>query len=200
MIMTPPPSTPKPRRTWLLFALFPLVGIVAAVALILSSQPAAVQLSPTPAPVLPPPIVPTESLIQGSGRIDFTLALLSAPDTTVTLSELAGETVILNFWATWCIPCERELPALQQFARENPAVRVYAVNIGENAEAVQPWLDERGISDVPVLLDIDLNVRDRYGIFSIPVTFALDRDGVVQEQKFGEITLDELRLYAESVQ
>ena len=182
----------------LLLAIFPLLGIIAAVVLI-ASQPTISNVSPTPAPVLPPPIQPTQDLFSSSsGRVDFTLPLLGT-DQSVSLVDYEGEVVFLNFWATWCIPCQRELPAIQTFMAEQDTVTVLTINIGETADVVQSWLDERDLSGFPVLLDTEMNVRDSYGIFNIPVTFALDTDGVAREQKFGEMTLDDLRAYATAI-
>jgi thiol-disulfide isomerase/thioredoxin len=198
--MSAAPS-PEPERSRLspalLLAIFPLLGVIAAVLLIIS-QPQAAAVAPTPAPVLPPPIQPTQDLFDTDARIDFALPLLG-DDTPVRLSDYEGQVVFLNFWATWCVPCERELPAIESFMAEQDAVTVLAINIGETADVVQPWLEERGISGIPILMDTDFAVRDSYGIFQIPVTFALDTFGVVREQKYGEITLDDLRAYAAAV-
>lgn len=198
--MSAAPS-PEPQRSRmspaLLLAIFPLLGIVAAALLILS-QPQAATVAPTPAPVVPPPIQPTQDLFDTDARIDFALPLLGS-DTQVRLSDYEGQVVFLNFWATWCVPCERELPAFQSFMAEQDAVTVLAINIGETADVVQPWLEERGISGIPILMDTEMAVRDAYGIFQIPVTFALDTSGVVREQKRGEITLEELRAFAVAV-
>jgi thiol-disulfide isomerase/thioredoxin len=180
----------------LLLLLFPILGIVTAALLIMQDQQVMRQPA-TPAPVTLPPPVPTRNPFANPARLDFTLPALGGGE--ISLADYDGRPVILNFWATWCVPCERELPAIAEFLREQDAVTVIAINIGETAEQVQPWLDERGLGSIPVVLDENLNVRDQYGVFNIPITYGLDAEGVVREQQFGEVTLEDLRAFAEAL-
>lgn len=180
----------------LLLLLFPILGIITAALLIMQDQQVMRQPA-TPAPVTPPPVVPTQNPFANPARLDFSLPALDGGE--ISLSDFDGRPVILNFWATWCVPCERELPAIAEFLREQNAVTVIAVNIGETAEQVRPWLEERGLTSIPVVLDENLDVRDQYGVFSIPVTFGLDAEGVVREQKYGEVTLEDLRAFAQAL-
>jgi thiol-disulfide isomerase/thioredoxin len=180
----------------LLLLIFPIIGIITAVLLIMQNQPV-MQQPATPLPAVIPPIAPTQNPFANSARLDFTLPALGGGE--ITLSDFDGRPVILNFWATWCVPCERELPAIVEFLREQDAVAVIAINIGETVEQVQPWLEERGLTSIPVVLDENLNVRDQYGVFNIPITYGLDAEGVVREQQFGEVTLEDLRAFAEAL-
>ncbi|MEM8993342.1 MAG: TlpA disulfide reductase family protein, partial [Acidobacteriota bacterium] len=85
-----------------------------------------------------------------------------------------GEPVVINFWATWCVPCVREIPALSQIHRQR-AARVVSINLDrEGPPVVQPFVDEHHI-DYPVLLG-DLDVIARYGGSAIPYTLVLDGD------------------------
>jgi thiol-disulfide isomerase/thioredoxin len=180
----------------LLLLIFPILGIVTAALLIMQDQQIIRQRA-TPAPVVLPPAVPTRNPFANPARLDFTLPALNGDE--ISLSDFEGRLVILNFWATWCVPCERELPAIAEFLREQDEVTVIAINIGETAEQVQPWLAERGLTSIPVVLDTNLDVRDQYGVFNIPVTYGLDAEGVVREQQFGEVTLEDLRAFAEAL-
>ncbi len=180
----------------LLLLVFPILGIITAALLIMQDQQPPAQLA-TPQPVTLPAVPPTQNPFANPARLDFTLPALGGGE--ISLADYDGRPVILNFWATWCVPCERELPAIAEFLREQDTVTVIAVNIGETAEQVQPWLDERDLTNIPVVLDESLNVRDQYGVFSIPVTYGLDAAGVVREQKFGEVTLEDLRAFAEAL-
>jgi thiol-disulfide isomerase/thioredoxin len=182
----------------LLLLLFPLLGLVIAASLLLTNQSIPLA-TPVPTPRDFGDLIseqPTSEPVR-NGRVDFTLPSLAGE--TVTLTDYAGRVVILNFWATWCVPCEREMPALNAYAAEQDDVIVLAVNVGETEDLVRPWLEERGIDVLTVLMDTDMDVRYDYGVMQFPTTYALDGDGVVRQPHFGEITLEELRVMSESV-
>jgi peroxiredoxin len=114
----------------------------------------------------------------GEPAPDFTL---EAPDgSTVKLSDFAGRPVILNFWATWCAPCQIEMPYLQAAHTEHAdkGLVVLGVNVGEQTSVVQPYLEERSLT-FPVALDLNSRVSDLYRVFSFPTTYLIDRDGRV---------------------
>ncbi|MDX2139476.1 MAG: TlpA disulfide reductase family protein [Chloroflexota bacterium] len=182
----------------LLLLLFPLLGLIIAASLLLTTQPGTVA-TPVPTPRDFGDLISEQptSAPAANGLIDFTLPSLAGD--TITLTDYAGRTVILNFWATWCVPCEREMPALNAYAAEQDEVIVLAINVGETEDIVRPWLEERGIDALTVLMDTDMDVRYDYGVMQFPTTYALDGDGVVQQPHFGEITLEELRVMAERV-
>lgn len=116
---------------------------------------------------------------------DFTLTTLTGD--SFTLSELQGTPVVLNFWATWCGPCQRELPALQSAAeRYAGKIIIVGVDQGEAADVVQPYADELGLT-FPVPLDVDFAVGDRYDIRGLPTTFFIDRDGMIRSVWAGEM-------------
>jgi thiol-disulfide isomerase/thioredoxin len=106
--------------------------------------------------------------------------------------------VFVNFWATWCEPCRRELPALQAFSQREQtsnAPLILAVNIGETPEQIAPFFDELGISDLTVLLDTNWGVSDLYQTEVYPSTFVINPAGTVVDFHLGEITLDDLEDY-----
>ncbi len=158
---------------------------------------AATTPAPTPSPaaptVAPPPVV------EDTPIIDFTLTSLDGD--TVSLTDYAGRIVFLNFWATWCIPCRKELPAFQQFqaqqAADGPAI--LAVNVAEDTGQITTFLAEYGVSGLNILLDTDSSVADRYGIFNMPTTYVIDGRGIVNYVKYGEVTVEDLAAYVEAV-
>ena len=113
----------------------------------------------------------------------------SAPTLTgsVELGALRGSPVILNFWATWCAPCEFEMPELQAFQSAHPSARVLAVNLGEPPALVADWLAERGIT-----LDIPLDTRGEiaylYHLRGQPTTFVIAPDGSISHIFYGATT------------
>jgi len=96
----------------------------------------------------------------------------------VRLADFRGRVVLLNFWATWCPPCRKELPALEEVARAFAAegLTVLTVSVREPADTVRTFVQEVGLG-LPVLLDDDGVVSDRYGVLAIPTTVVVDRRG-----------------------
>ena len=95
----------------------------------------------------------------------------------LTLEELRGKVVLLNFWATWCVPCRREMTDLQNVFEQNGARRVIVLSISdESADKVQAFMEQLGLS-YPVLLDPGGKIHALYQIDGIPRSFVFDRDG-----------------------
>jgi thiol-disulfide isomerase/thioredoxin len=116
---------------------------------------------------------------------DFQLTGLQAKP--FVLAEQRGKPVVINFWATWCAPCQRELPALQATAeRYAGQVQIIGIDQGETLATVQPYVQERGLT-FPILLDEDLTVGQRYQIQGMPTTFFIDGDGVIRHLWVGEM-------------
>lgn len=105
----------------------------------------------------------------------------------VKISDLRGKVVVLNFWATWCAPCIREMPALQRMSEALFAsgVRVFAVNTGQKREIVRKFLERYEI-DLPILLDRDEAVKKSWAVRVMPTTYVIDRQGRVVSGAIGE--------------
>lgn len=123
--------------------------------------------------------------------------LVAAPDFTyldddggtIALSDLRGQVVVLNFWATWCAPCRYEMPYFERAYEEyaGKGVVILAVNVAESEAAVAEFLTEQNLN-LPVLLDTDRAIASKYGINSYPTTLLVDRDGNISRShgvKFG---------------
>jgi len=117
---------------------------------------------------------------------DFTLQTLEGE--TITLSELRGQAVLVNLWATWCPPCRAEMPAMQKMYEEykEQGFVVLAVNMTyqDTPSAILPFTQEYGLT-FPVLLDETDNVGDHYELRSLPSSFFIDRDGIIREVVIG---------------
>ena len=107
---------------------------------------------------------------------NFTLKSLSGKN--LKLSELAGNVVLINFWASWCGPCLQEMPLLNAIHKkyEPLGFTVLGVNVEENSDNARAFLAERGV-DFPVLLDTKNQVSKMYDVVAMPTTVVVDRDG-----------------------
>jgi peroxiredoxin len=113
-------------------------------------------------------------------RADFTLTDLNGK--SWMLKGLKGKVVLLNFWATWCPPCRREVPDLEAlYRRFGPQGLVILGIDDEEAEKVKPFIGQQGVT-YPVLLDPGRKVNTLFQIDGIPKTFVYDRDGKIVAQ------------------
>ncbi len=103
---------------------------------------------------------------------------------TFRLSDHRGKPLILSFWASWCTPCRKELPALSQFAKEHPGLAVFAVNVDRAQADAEKFLSQVQI-DLPVAFDTAGQALGRYGVTSMPTMFLFDRAGGLALRKTG---------------
>ncbi len=106
----------------------------------------------------------------------------------ITLADLRGKGVVLNFWGTWCEPCKAEMPALQKQydAYKDKGLVIIGVNIGESPITIEPFLKQHGVN-FPILLDRKSQITKLYRIGPIPTTFFIDAEGEVQEIFIGQM-------------
>lgn len=108
---------------------------------------------------------------------DFTLATLDGG--TLTLSELRGQPVVLNFWATWCPPCRTEIPALEQVYTElDGDVLIIGVDVQEDPAEVAAFAQEIGMT-YPVALDTQADVARLYQVRAYPTTYFINAEGTI---------------------
>ena len=97
---------------------------------------------------------------------------------TFHLSGEKGHQVVVAFWASWCSPCRRELPALAKWAKANPDVHIVAVNVDRNRADADRFLSSVHF-DLPVGYDADAKELGRYGVTSMPTMFLFDEKGAL---------------------
>ena len=121
-------------------------------------------------------------------------ALRDADGNARTLSDYEGRVVWLNFWATWCGPCRRELPDIQALAREfeSEGLVVLTINFEESVGTALPFWEELEL-DVPILFDSDGEVAKQYRLRGFPDNFFIDRDGVLRSFELGFLTEEQMR-------
>ncbi|TET42134.1 MAG: redoxin domain-containing protein [Dehalococcoidia bacterium] len=130
------------------------------------------------------PATPAQDTNVGSLAPDF--QFYDSEERLVSLSDLRGKPVVLNFWATWCGPCVYEMPYLQQVYEEwsDRGLVLLAINMGGTSSQVEEFLQSHDLS-LPVLLDTKRDVAARYSIRYIPTTFFIDKEGTIQAVKVG---------------
>lgn len=125
---------------------------------------------------------------EGDPDLDFTARL--AGGGSFTLSDQAGKVVLINFWATWCGPCVREMPDIEALYEEYGAedqVVILAVNSGESEKTVDSFIKQNNIP-FPVAYDTDDDISYAYGITSIPRTVIFNKDGTVSADLTGSLS------------
>ncbi len=130
---------------------------------------------------------------------DFTLERLGGD--AVTLSALRGKVVIIDFWATWCPPCEFQVPELNAFYEAHGAsgqVEVLGVSVDtDGPEVVEAWIREKGV-EYPILLG-DESLARRFGALGFPTLAVVDAAGNIESLHVGLIERDELEEHFERV-
>ncbi len=129
----------------------------------------------------------TRAAVEGEPAPDFALADVNG--NLVSLSDFRGQPVMVNFWATWCEPCAREMPMFHdvQDANSGNGLVVLTVNVQEPPDEVREHLAETGWT-LPVVLDRDGQVSTIYRVRGLPSTFFIAADGVLVEAKRGALT------------
>ena len=122
----------------------------------------------------------------------FSLPLLDAPEQRLSTQDMRGQVWILNVWASWCVACRIEHPLLVEFSKTG-AVPIYGLNYKDKREDAIGWLRKfgnpytRSLSDTEGLVGID------FGVYGVPETFVIDKQGVIRLKQIGPVTPEVLR-------
>ncbi len=130
------------------------------------------------------PVAATPKLV---GKPIGSVSLPSLEGKTVDVAAFRGKVVLLNFWASWCGPCRREMPALSQLqSQQGSGFQVVSVNIDRNASDARSFLAKVvATPSYPILLDAKNVVMGRLGVTSMPTSFLIDRSGIIREKIVG---------------
>ena len=128
----------------------------------------------------------------GKPAPDFALTRLDQPALTIRRADLLGQVWMLNVWASWCTACREEHPVLLDFARRR-LVPVYGLNYKDQRAAGLRWLANSGDPYESSLFDPDGRVGIDWGVYGVPETFVIDREGVVRYKHIGPLTPEVLR-------
>lgn len=115
---------------------------------------------------------------------DFSLQSLDG--STVRLSDLKGQVVLINFWATWCAPCREEMPLLDAIYQKynRLGVELLGINVEDDASGARKYLNETPVT-FPILFDPDGRVSKQYQVKAMPSTILVDRHGNVRHIHYG---------------
>jgi peroxiredoxin len=122
--------------------------------------------------------------------LDFTAQTIDGR--TVQLSELKGQVVFLNFWATWCVPCKAEMPAMERLhqALQGQPFHMLAVNLQEDPAAIRKFVDELGLT-FDIVLDPSGKITRNYSVNNLPLTYLIDKRGRIVARAIGERPWDQ---------
>jgi thiol-disulfide isomerase/thioredoxin len=122
--------------------------------------------------------------IVGRTAPDFTADNLT--DGKQNLSALFGKPIVLNFWATWCVPCKQELPAFQKLAGERKELQFLLVDVSEEPDDVGAFLKDLGIS-LPAVVDRTGEIVKAYRVRALPSTFFIGPDAKIKMAQLGAL-------------
>ncbi|MBZ9608750.1 TlpA family protein disulfide reductase [Clostridium estertheticum] len=147
------------------------------------------------APTQPIGINPKASKIKA---LDFKLKDLDGNE--LSLSDLKGKKVFLNFWATWCPPCKAEMPEIEKLYQEtkDSDLVIVAIEIGEPLDTVKSFIDSNNYN-FKVLSDPDQIVAAQYNIASLPTSYFIDVDGNIISKHSGAMNIDQMKEYIKTL-
>jgi peroxiredoxin len=175
----------------LIFLIFPIGGLLFAV---LTSNNGA-----NPGNNLTPPAVEvTSDTLIGRSAPDFELPTLAGG--TVRLSALRGKPTFLNFWAVSCAPCRQEMPAFQAFldGKILGEANILTVNQGDDTDSIHSFFNEIKVN-LPTALDSKGNVMYQYRVINLPITYVIDKKGVVIDRHIGIMDADAIIAYLDKM-
>jgi cytochrome c biogenesis protein CcmG/thiol:disulfide interchange protein DsbE len=122
----------------------------------------------------------------------FKLPRLDAPTQILSTDDLRGQVWMLNVWASWCVACRQEHPLLVDLARSR-TVKVYGLNYKDKRDDAIGLLQKTGDPYLASVSDTDGRVGIDYGVYGVPETFVIDKQGVIRHKQIGPITPEALR-------
>lgn len=117
----------------------------------------------------------------------FTLPQLHNPGQTLSPADLRGQVWMLNVWASWCVSCRQEHPVLMQLARTGE-VPIYGLDYKDQREDALRWLLDFGNPYTASIVDLDGKVGIDYGVYGVPETYVIDKEGIIRHKHIGPIS------------
>ena len=120
----------------------------------------------------------------------FELPTVRDPDRSIGLSDLKHEVSLFNVWASWCVSCRHEHPLLVELSRRR-IVPIYGLNYKDNRADAMRWLDNLGNPYRASAFDSDGRVGIDWGVYGVPETFVVDRNGIIRHKHTGPISTED---------
>ncbi len=127
----------------------------------------------------------------GKPAPDFKLALLSDPAKQMSPADLRGKVWLFNVWASWCASCRQEHDLLLDLAKQG-GVLIYGMDYKDQPGDAQAVLDRYGNPYVETVVDLDGRTGINYGVYGVPETYLIDRNGIIRYKHIGPLTRESL--------
>jgi cytochrome c biogenesis protein CcmG/thiol:disulfide interchange protein DsbE len=128
----------------------------------------------------------------GKSVPEFTLPQLHEPAQAFSPQSMRGRVWLLNVWASWCVSCRDEHPLLVEFARSHP-VAIVGLNYKDKPDDARAWLSQLGDPYALSVSDLEGRVGIDFGVYGVPETFVIDKQGIIRYKRIGAVTADALR-------
>lgn len=137
------------------------------------------------------------------GQVAPDFELQSVIGTNTKLSDYRGKVVILNFWASWCPPCKAEIPELVNYyeTHKNEQIEIVGVNLTKsesNPSVVKDFVKNNSMT-FPILLDEQGKIGDLYQTITIPTSYIIDKNGVIQDKYVGAMSYETINKFVSSI-
>jgi cytochrome c biogenesis protein CcmG/thiol:disulfide interchange protein DsbE len=122
----------------------------------------------------------------------FVLPQLHKPEETFSPADMKGKVWLLNVWASWCVSCREEHPVLMALAQQN-IVPIYGLDYKDTPVEAERWLQKGGDPYVLSVSDAEGRIGIDYGVYGVPETYVIDKQGIIRYKQIGPVTPDNLR-------
>ncbi|MBI3903295.1 MAG: DsbE family thiol:disulfide interchange protein [Nitrosomonadales bacterium] len=122
----------------------------------------------------------------------FSLPQLHDPAKSFSAEEMKGKVWLLNVWASWCVSCREEHPVLVELSKQN-IVPIYGLDYKDNRADGEGWLTRGGDPYTLSVSDMDGRVGIDYGVYGVPETYLIDKQGIIRYKEIGPVTTEKLR-------
>ena len=147
------------------------------------------------------PVTTRTGFSEGQFAPNFTLKTMDGQ--IFKLSDYRGQRILLNFWASWCPPCKSEIPDLNDFYIENKQEKIMVLSVNmthaeKNTKSIQAFQDMYKIK-YPVLLDQSGDIANLYGILTIPTSYLINSNGIIQKRIIGPLQKETIKTLIETL-
>jgi cytochrome c biogenesis protein CcmG, thiol:disulfide interchange protein DsbE len=122
----------------------------------------------------------------------FSAPKLNAPNQKLSPADLKGKVWLFNVWASWCVSCRAEHPIINQLAQQQAAI-IVGLNYKDDPEAAKKWLETLGNPYNDSVMDQDGRIGIDWGVYGVPETFVMDKQGIVRYKHTGPVTEEDVQ-------